>query len=127
MLCALLKHIQTMAEYCICCPKLAKRLRRMLVKSWSEGESHVQVMAFMVLRRITLLQPHPALHQLLKVYCLTPIFCVMVVIDGARGRKGRAFWTSTLHSCTHTHISLYADPVGKQSLSWHVTFVLWRV
>ena len=72
MLCALLKHIQTMSEYYICYPKLAKRLRRVLIKSWSEGESHVQVMAFMVLRRITLLQPHPALHQLLKVYyCLT--------------------------------------------------------
>ncbi len=70
MLCALLKHIQAMVEYYICYPKLAKRLRKVLVKCWSEGDSHVQVMAFMVLRRITLLQPHPALHHLLKVYIM---------------------------------------------------------
>lgn len=68
MLCALLKHIQAMAEYYVCYPKLAKRLRKVLVKCWAEGENHVQVMAFMVLRRITLLQPHPALHHLLKVW-----------------------------------------------------------
>lgn len=68
MLCVLLKHIQAMAEYYVCYPKLAKRLRKVLVKCWAEGESHVQVMAFMVLRRITLLQPHPALHHLLKVW-----------------------------------------------------------
>ena len=77
MLCSLLKHIQVMADYYLCYPKLTKRLCKVLVKLWSEGESHVQVMAFMVLRRITLLQPHPALHHLLKV---RPCVYVCVII-----------------------------------------------
>ena len=70
MCCALLKHMQSLVEYYMCFPKLTKRLRKVLVTCWSEGESHVQVMAFVVLRRITMLQPHPALHHLLKVSVL---------------------------------------------------------
>ena len=71
MRCAILKHIQCMEDYFLCYPKLAKRLVIVLVSCWSEAESHVQVMAFVVLRRITILQPHPALHHLLKVHTHT--------------------------------------------------------
>ena len=71
MQCAILKHIQSFTTFCLCFPKITKRLSKVLIVCWSEGESHVQVLAFMVLHRITMLQPHPALHQLLKVTCLS--------------------------------------------------------
>lgn len=71
MRCAILKHVQSLSEYYICFPKVVKRLQKLLVSCWSEGESHVKVLAFVVLRRITLLQPHPALHHLLKVHTHT--------------------------------------------------------
>lgn len=68
MQCALLKHIRSLTDYYLCFPKICKRLVKMLVVCWSEGDSHTRVMAFVVLRHVTLNQPHPALHRLLKVY-----------------------------------------------------------
>ena len=85
MRCALLKHIQSLSDYYLCFPKLVRQLQKLLVRCWSEGESHVQVMAFIVLRRLTMLQPHPALHHLLKVHTHT-----------------------RTHTCTHTHTRTHA-------------------
>lgn len=64
---AVLKQISSMAAYFVCFPKLLKRLNRCLVEKWATGENHLQVLAFLALRRVLLFQSHPALHTLLKV------------------------------------------------------------
>lgn len=64
---AVLKQVHTMAIFFVCFPKLLKVLNKCLIEKWSTADSHVQVLAFLALRRIVLLQPHPALHNLLKV------------------------------------------------------------
>lgn len=64
---AVLKHIYTMAIFFVCFPKLLKVLNKCLIEKWSTADSHVQVLAFLALRRIVLFQSHPALHVLLKV------------------------------------------------------------
>ena len=67
MQCSVLKQLQTLSLYAVCFPKVVKKLNKVLVGKWSTGESHVQVLAFLCLRRLVLHQPHPALHLLLKV------------------------------------------------------------
>ncbi len=64
---AVLKQFHSMASYFVCLPKLLKPLNKCLVEKWSTGENSVQVLAFLAMRRTVLLQPHPALHTLLKV------------------------------------------------------------
>ena len=68
MQCAVLKQIQTMATYFACFPKLVKALNKCLIEKWACGECRVQVLAFLSLRKLVLLQSHPALHALLKVH-----------------------------------------------------------
>lgn len=70
MQCAVLKQVQTLSAYWICFPKLVKTLNKTLVERWTSGESHVQVLAFLSLRKLVILRPHPALHELLKVWGL---------------------------------------------------------
>ena len=67
MQCSVLKQLQSVASYCVCFPKLLKKWTGQLVECWYAGDSHTQVTAFLCLRRLVLLQPHPALHLLLKV------------------------------------------------------------
>lgn len=67
MQCSVLKQIQTLSIYFVCFPKLLRKLNKVLVAKWCSGDNHVQVLAFLCLRRIVLHQPHPALHLLLKV------------------------------------------------------------
>lgn len=64
---AVLKQIHSMAEYFASLPKLVKPLNRCLVEKWSTSKSHVQILAFLALRKVVLFQSHPALHTLLKV------------------------------------------------------------
>ena len=72
---SVLKHVLSLSEYFVCFPRLLKPLNRVLVEAWSReggggrggGERGVQVLAFLCLRRTILLQPHPALHGVLKV------------------------------------------------------------
>ncbi len=70
MQCLVLKQVQTMLIYYLCFPKILKRLNKCLVEKWSAGENHVQVLAFLALRKLVLFQPHPSLHTLLKVCCV---------------------------------------------------------
>lgn len=64
---AVLKHMHSMAPYFASYPKLVKPFNKCLVEKWSGSEGHVQVLAFLALRKVTLFQSHPALHTLLKV------------------------------------------------------------
>ena len=59
-----------MVIYYACFPILCRSLSRKLISQWSEGNEHVQVLAFLVLRRLTLLHPHPSLHTTLKASIL---------------------------------------------------------
>lgn len=72
---AVLKQIHSMAAYFACFPKLVKKLNKCLVEKWATGESHIQVLAFLALRRVVLFQSHPALHTLLKV-----TWCIQITI-----------------------------------------------
>lgn len=63
---AILRHIHTLAPYFACFPKTERSLKTTLVTLWSTGEEHVQVLAFLTIRALTLLHPHPALHLTLK-------------------------------------------------------------
>ena len=63
---AILRHIHTLAPYFACFPKTERSLKGTLVTLWSTGEEHVQVLAFLTIRALTLLHPHPALHLTLK-------------------------------------------------------------
>ena len=67
MQCCVLDQLQAMARYCVCFSKLLKKLVLQLVECWSGRDNHTQVKAFLGLRSLVLLQPHPALHLLLKV------------------------------------------------------------
>lgn len=64
---AVLKQVHIMAPFYVCLPKILKILNKCLIEKWSTAHSHVQVLAFLALRRIVLYQAHPALHVLLKV------------------------------------------------------------
>ena len=66
---AVLKHVHSMAIFFVCFPKLLKVLNKCLIEKWSTADSHVQVLAFLAMRRLVLFQSHPALHVLLKVQC----------------------------------------------------------
>ena len=67
MQCSVLKQIHAMGLYSVCFPKLLKKMNKVLVSKWCAGGSHVQVLAFLCLRKLVLYQPHPAMHLLLKV------------------------------------------------------------
>lgn len=62
-----LKQVHAMAIFFVCFPKILKVINKCLIEKWSAADSHVQVLAFLAMRRLVLLQPHPALHVLLKV------------------------------------------------------------
>ena len=64
---AVLKQVHIMAPFYVCLPKILKLLNKCLIEKWSTADSHIQVLAFLALRRIVLHQAHPALHVLLKV------------------------------------------------------------
>ena len=67
MQCAVIRHIRSLARYFVSLPKVCRSVDKQLVLCWSTGDHHVQVMAFLALREITLLRPHPSLHNILKV------------------------------------------------------------
>lgn len=67
MQCVVLRHMQTLSAYYVSLPQLQRALVRSLVAQWATGEHHVRVVAFLILRRVTLLLPHPSLHHTLKV------------------------------------------------------------
>ena len=69
MQCAVIRSVRSLAQYVVCLVKVCRGLERQLVRSWATGEHHVQVMAFLALREITLLKPHPSLGNTLKVHC----------------------------------------------------------
>ena len=69
---AILKQVHAMAPYFLCFPKVLKSLNKCLITKWSTADSHVQVLAFLAMRRVVLFQPHPALHNLLKVHVIDP-------------------------------------------------------
>lgn len=73
---AVLKHIHAIAIFFVCFPKLLKVLNKCLIEKWSTADSHVQVLAFLAMRRLVLCQSHPALHVLLKVQ-LPHIVCTL--------------------------------------------------
>lgn len=68
---AVLKQVRIMAPFYVCLPKILKILNKCLIEKWSTADSHVQVLAFLALRRIVLYQAHPALHVLLKVLIIS--------------------------------------------------------
>lgn len=56
-----------MTSFYVSVPKLRRSLTRVLLQLWEGQDQHVQVLAFLILRQITLLSPHPSLHTTLKV------------------------------------------------------------
>lgn len=71
MQCAVLRHMQDIVLYFASYPKLQRELSSTLISLWAGGEQSVQVLAFLILRRITLVHPHPSLHRTLKKLYLT--------------------------------------------------------
>eukprot|EP00794_Sanderia_malayensis_P009866 gene9866-10876_t len=55
MLVVILKHVNELCIYYACFPKLAKMLIKRLVRMWSSAEEHVRVLAFISIRRISLI------------------------------------------------------------------------
>ena len=56
-----------MAPYIVCFPKTQKFYNNILVAKWESGHSQVQVLAFLLMRRIVLLRPQPTLNELFQV------------------------------------------------------------
>ncbi len=67
MQCAVIKNIRSLSRYLVCLPRLTKSVEKQLLGAWGCEDTHVQVMAFLALRDITLLRPHPSLTNTLKV------------------------------------------------------------
>jgi nucleolar complex protein 2 len=66
MLSAILKQIFSLSQYYILYPRTMTGLMKRLVVCWSEGEEEVRILAFLNIRKFTLLQSHPALTKVLK-------------------------------------------------------------
>ena len=75
MLGALLRHVQALLRHFAGFPKVLRELTRQLVVCWSQGEEHVRVLAFLTLRRIVLLRPHPTLGKVFKVATSHAVCC----------------------------------------------------
>jgi nucleolar complex protein 2 len=75
MVCAVLRHIQSLVAYYASVSRLHRCLSRCLLQLWEGQETRVQVLAFLVLRQLTLLSPHLSphlsLHTSLKKLYLT--------------------------------------------------------
>ncbi|XP_064385137.1 nucleolar complex protein 2 homolog [Halichondria panicea] len=66
MQCAVIRNIRTLTRCVVCLPRVCKGLEKQLIECWACGDHHVQVMAFLALRDITLIKPHPSLGETLK-------------------------------------------------------------
>lgn len=70
MLCALLKHIDTLWLYYECFPKLLRLMRQRLVHIWGGPMDEARVLAFLMLRRFllaSLSSKENKMEKLLKV------------------------------------------------------------
>ena len=75
MLGALLRHAQALLCHFAVFPKVLRELTQQLIVCWSQGEEHVRVLAFLTLRRIILLRPHPTLSKVVKVTTCHEVCC----------------------------------------------------
>ena len=64
---AILKQIHSLSQFYVLYPKTLQVLMKQLVVCWSEGEEQVRILAFLNIRKYTILQTHPALSKVMKV------------------------------------------------------------
>ena len=69
MVCALLRHIEGLWIYYCCFPKLSRHLSKLLVKTWSQGNSEdgATVLSFLILRKVYITMNSRKQEDLLKV------------------------------------------------------------
>ncbi len=101
MQCAVIRNIRTLTRCVVCLPRVCKGLEKQLIECWACGDHHVQVMAFLALRDITLIKPHPSLGETLKVggregICIVSYFWSPNIYF-------HNFTISDIHTHTHTH------------------------
>jgi len=63
-----LRHCQSLNPYFATFPKLSKMLLKRLVRMWSTADEHVRVLAFLGLRKLTILVPNLFEYTLKKLY-----------------------------------------------------------
>ncbi|XP_065656248.1 nucleolar complex protein 2 homolog isoform X2 [Hydra vulgaris] len=68
VLSVILHHCQLLCPYYSCFPKISKMFLKRLTRMWSSGEEHGRVLAFMCIRKITLLSPNLLEFVLKKMY-----------------------------------------------------------
>jgi len=68
MLTVMLRHTQNLCAYFACFPKITRVALKRFIRMWSSGEEHVRVLAFMCIRKCTLLLPTLYETILKKVY-----------------------------------------------------------
>lgn len=63
-----LRHCQLLCPYYACFPKITKMLLKRLVRMWSSGDEHVRVLAFLCIRKLSMLVPTLFEYAMKKLY-----------------------------------------------------------